>query len=44
MGNKGGIVHLDADCVPSFKSFGHVPHPPSKPMQYAAGMGSLFGL
>ena len=45
MGNKGGIVRLDATCTPSYVSFEAVPHPPMRPMAYSAGLGSnLFGL
>ena len=44
MGNKGGIVRLDAACAPSYISFEAVPHPPMRPMAYSAGMGNLFGL
>lgn len=43
MGNKGGVVRLDADCNPTFLSFDAVPHPPVRPMAYAAGMGGMFG-
>lgn len=44
MNNKGGIVHLDLDCKPTFTSFTAVPHPPVKPMAYASGLMSMFGL
>lgn len=43
MGNKGGMVRFDKDCKPTYCSFTAVPHPPVKPMSYAAGMGSMFG-
>lgn len=44
MGNKGAVVRLDKDCKPTFLTFDSVPHPPVKPMAYASGMGSMFGL
>ncbi len=44
MGNKGAVVQLDRDCKPSFVRFDSVPHPPVKPMAYASGMMSMYGL
>jgi|TARA_B110000977_G_scaffold64920_1_gene88397 serine/threonine-protein phosphatase 5 len=36
MGNKGAFITFHNDCVPHFTSFEAVPHPPSRPMQYAS--------
>jgi serine/threonine-protein phosphatase 5 len=46
MGNKGGVVHIprDRSAELSFLSFDAVPHPPIRPMAYASGMSSMFGL
>ena len=44
MGNKGGIVHLDSECKPTYTQFTEVPHPPVRPMAYSAGLMSMFGL
>lgn len=44
MGNKGAVVQLDKACKPSFLRFDSVPHPAVKPMAYASGMMSMFGL
>lgn len=44
MGNKGAIVRLDTACKPTFMSFEAVPHPPVRPMAYAAGMMSQYGI
>jgi serine/threonine-protein phosphatase 5 len=35
MGNKGAFIRFEDDMVPHFTSFVAVPHPPSRPMQYA---------
>ena len=35
MGNKGAFIRFENDMVPHFTSFEAVPHPPSRPMQYA---------
>lgn len=42
MGNKGAFIHFDATLEPKFTQYESVPHPPIKPMAYAAGMGGLF--
>jgi len=44
MGNKGAVVRLDRDCKPAFLAFDAVPHPPVRPMAYAAGMMSQYGV
>ena len=36
MGNKGAFIRFDAQCIPNITSFSAVPHPPSRPMQFAA--------
>jgi len=36
MGNKGAFIRFESDMVPHFTSFEAVPHPPSRPMQYAS--------
>jgi serine/threonine-protein phosphatase 5 len=36
MGNKGAFIRFESDMIPHFTSFVAVPHPPSRPMQYAA--------
>jgi len=42
MGNKGAMIHIENDSKPKFVQYEAVPHPPVKPMAYAAGMNSLF--
>jgi len=44
MGNKGAFITLDETCVPKFTTFDAVPHPNIKPMAYAGGYGSMFGM
>jgi hypothetical protein len=51
MGNKGAVCKIQAapGAPPEFLTYTAVPHPPVKPMQYAAGgpggsMASMFGL
>lgn len=46
MNNKGCIVKLRKEALahPEFVKFEAVPHPPLRPMAYASGMSSLFGL
>ena len=44
MGNKGAFIHLDETCVPKFTTFDAVPHPNVRPMAYAGGYGSMFGM
>ncbi|KAG8803392.1 hypothetical protein FRC16_005589 [Serendipita sp. 398] len=41
-GNKGAFVRIDAHGTQEYTTFDAVPHPPMKPMAYAANMG-LFG-
>lgn len=45
-GNKGAFIRFDGgEMVPNFTQFDAAPHPPVRPMQYAAGlMGGLFGM
>eukprot|EP01103_Thecamoeba_quadrilineata_P001673 TRINITY_DN11520_c0_g1_i1.p1 TRINITY_DN11520_c0_g1~~TRINITY_DN11520_c0_g1_i1.p1 ORF type:complete len:211 (+),score=36.43 TRINITY_DN11520_c0_g1_i1:73-633(+) len=38
MGNKGAFIKFKSDMVPHFTTFGAVPHPSVKPMQYASNM------
>jgi serine/threonine-protein phosphatase 5 len=42
MGNKGAFIHFDESLEPKFTQFESVPHPPVRPMAYAAGMGGLY--
>jgi serine/threonine-protein phosphatase 5 len=42
MGNKGAFIRFEADLVPHFTSFDAVPHPPIRPMRYAAPMLSMM--
>jgi serine/threonine-protein phosphatase 5 len=42
MGNKGAFIHFDKTMEPKFTQYDAVPHPPIRPMAYAAGMGGLF--
>jgi serine/threonine-protein phosphatase 5 len=42
MGNKGAFIHFDATLEPKFTQYEAVPHPPIKPMAYAAGISGLF--
>mmetsp|Transcript_13777 Transcript_13777/g.41937 ORF Transcript_13777/g.41937 Transcript_13777/m.41937 type:complete len:481 (+) Transcript_13777:82-1524(+) len=45
MGNKGALLRFDSDLEYVVKQFEAVPHPSHiRAMQYAAGMGGLFGL
>ena len=44
MGNKGAFIHLDKTLKPKFTTFTAVPHPAVRPMQYAGGFGSFFGM
>jgi serine/threonine-protein phosphatase 5 len=45
MGNRGGVVKIGkAGTELEFVSFEAVPHPPIRPMAYASGMSSMFGL
>eukprot|EP00009_Paramoeba_aestuarina_P002413 CAMPEP_0201508452 /NCGR_PEP_ID=MMETSP0161_2-20130828/1822_1 /ASSEMBLY_ACC=CAM_ASM_000251 /TAXON_ID=180227 /ORGANISM="Neoparamoeba aestuarina, Strain SoJaBio B1-5/56/2" /LENGTH=491 /DNA_ID=CAMNT_0047903127 /DNA_START=77 /DNA_END=1548 /DNA_ORIENTATION=- len=39
VGNKAAVVTLTKDLKPKMTQFTHVPHPKSKPMQYAMNMG-----
>ena len=41
MGNMGAFIRFEHDMVPKFTQFSAVPHPPSRPMQYA-GMNGFF--
>ena len=42
MGNKGAVIAFDAkNCTPVYHQFGHVDHPPIRPMAYAGQM-SMF--
>ena len=41
MGNKGAFIHFDESLEPKFTKFEAVPHPPVRPMAYAAGLGGL---
>lgn len=45
-GNKGAFIRFTGgEMVPHFTQFDAAPHPPVRPMQYAAGlMGGLFGM
>ena len=36
MGNKGAFIRFESDMTPHFTQFEAVPHPPSRPMQYAS--------
>ena len=36
MGNKGAFIRFESDMTPHFTQFDAVPHPPSRPMQYAS--------
>jgi len=40
-GNKGAIIRFDSNMKPTFVTFGHVPHPSVRPMQYANDYQSL---
>mmetsp|Transcript_22282 Transcript_22282/g.73000 ORF Transcript_22282/g.73000 Transcript_22282/m.73000 type:complete len:481 (+) Transcript_22282:104-1546(+) len=45
MGNKGALLRFDSNCDYVVKQFEAVPHPTHvRAMQYAGGMGGLFGL
>jgi hypothetical protein len=45
MGNKGALLRFDSDLEYVVKQFDAVPHPSHiRAMQYAGGMGGLFGL
>ena len=39
MGNKGAFIRFEHDMKPKFTQFTAVPHPPSRPMQYAGMQG-----
>ena len=39
MGNKGAFIRFEHDMKPKFTQFSAVPHPPSRPMQYAGMQG-----
>ena len=43
MGNKGAILSFDNEGEYTVTQFEAVPHPPMRPMAYAAGMGGMFG-
>jgi serine/threonine-protein phosphatase 5 len=43
MGNKGALIKFDSECRREFVQFTAAPHPPIRPMAYAANM-SRFGL
>eukprot|EP00962_Isochrysis_galbana_P021761 scaffold6436_cov113-Isochrysis_galbana.AAC.2 len=44
MGNKGALLRFDSDLEYVVKQFDAVPHPSHiRAMQYAGGMGGLFG-
>ena len=42
MGNKGAFIRFEKDMVPRFTTFEAVPHPPVRPMHYAAPMLSMM--
>ncbi|CAB9502955.1 protein phosphatase PP1 [Seminavis robusta] len=42
MGNKGAFIHFDESLEPKFTKYDAVPHPPVRPMAYAAGLGGLM--
>ncbi|KAI8808905.1 serine/threonine-protein phosphatase 5-like protein [Cladochytrium replicatum] len=42
VGNKGAYIHITPDLSMKFNQFEAVPHPPIKPMQYAAGVFNML--
>ncbi|CAM9931298.1 unnamed protein product [Phaeothamnion confervicola] len=44
MGNKGAFIRFGWDLKPRFTQFAAVLHPAIRPMAYAGGFGSAFGL
>eukprot|EP01147_Barroeca_monosierra_P000596 gene595-3910_t len=44
MGNKGAFITLRKDLEPEITQFSAVPHPDVKPMAFASGLSSLFGM
>jgi serine/threonine-protein phosphatase 5 len=41
-GNQGAIIRFESDLKPQFTTFGAVPHPNSRPMQYAGEFQAML--
>ncbi|KAI8059538.1 Metallo-dependent phosphatase-like protein [Gongronella butleri] len=44
VGNKGALINITPDMKLDYKTFGAVPHPQVRPMQYASQFSGLLGV